>query len=368
MTLEVIKAAVEQKASALNYCKVERFSKIKEAIDGVHVQDQLSNDTYLIKGKCIVNATGPWVDQIRTINNIESEKKLLHTKGVHLVFDKSNLPLSQAIYFDTSDKRMVFAIPRGEKVYVGTTDTIYSKNLENPDITIKDKSYIIDAINSLFPDIKLQLKHVESGWSGVRPLIHQAGKGPSEVSRKDEIFEDSSGLISIAGGKLTGYRKMAEKIVDLVCQRLEVKHSCSTDHILVSGAVKGGLDGFQQFIEAKTPKLISLGLQKDTSIKLIRRYGHNINEVISLFEEKEFHESKLPLEIYLSLKYSLLNEMTLTLNDFFIRRTNALYFNIQLIKNSKYEVANYMQSYFNWTDSDKNLGLANLEESIKEAE
>ena len=366
LTLEVLKTAVPKNAFALNYCEVERFSKKERQINGVYVYDLIADEKFLIQGKCVVNATGPWVDKVREINNSQTEKKLLHTKGVHLVFDKSNFPLSQAIYFDTPDKRMVFAIPRGKKVYIGTTDTIYSENLDHPDITIKDKNYILDAINFLFKDINLKLEHIESGWSGIRPLINQKGKTPSEISRKDEVFEDESGLISIAGGKLTGYRKMSEKIVDLVCNRLNITKKCTTNTLLISGAVKDGLSGFQVFLEEKTPSLVALGLTKEVAIKLIRRYGKNIDKVIALFEEKEFQVSELPLEIYLSLNYSLKYEMVITLQDFFIRRTNALYFNISLVKNHKIEVANFMQRFFNWTGEEKSIQLEELEEAIKE--
>lgn len=366
LTLEVIKTAYEKEACPLSYCEVERFSKDNDIINGVYVNDLLNDDSFLIKGSCVVNATGPWVDSLRSINDKDVEKKLLHTKGVHLVFDKIYFPLDQAVYFDTPDKRMVFAIPRGEKVYVGTTDTLYDKQLEHPDINEKDRVYIVTAINFLFPDLDLKVDHIESGWSGVRPLINQKGKSPSEVSRKDEIFEDSSGLISIAGGKLTGYRKMSEKIVDLVSKRLRKKTECNTDTLLLSGAIPGGLSGFQVFINKKTPLLVSLGLKHEIAIKLIRRFGKNIDRVIELFNENEFNASQMPLEIYLSLKYALEYEMTLSLTDFFIRRTNALYFNIKLVKESRQHVAEFMKVYLDWNDKIMSKQLLELDSAIKQ--
>ncbi|MBW7462073.1 FAD-dependent oxidoreductase, partial [Paenibacillus sepulcri] len=123
-------------------------------------------------------------------------------------------PLHQAVYFDTPDKRMVFAIPRAGKTYVGTTDTTYTGNYEKPRMTKEDRDYLLRAVNALFPSVRLTAMDVESSWAGLRPLIHQEGKDPSEISRKDEIFRSPSGLLSIAGGKLTGYRKMAEAVVN----------------------------------------------------------------------------------------------------------------------------------------------------------
>ena len=146
---------------------------------------------------------------------------------MHLVFDQQDFPLHQAVYFDTPDKRMVFAVPRDGKAYVGTTDTFYEGDPKVMQITKEDRTYILDAIHYMFPSLKLTEENIESSWAGVRPLIHEEGKSPSEVSRKDEIWESEKGLITIAGGKLTGYRKMAETVVDKVVEQLsheEIRH------------------------------------------------------------------------------------------------------------------------------------------------
>ncbi len=153
-----------------------------------------------------------------------------HTKGVHLVFDQSVFPLKQAVYFDTPDGRMVFAIPREGKTYVGTTDTVYKEALEHPRMTTADRDYVINSINYMFPELNITANDIESSWAG-RPLIHEEGKDPSEISRKDEIWTSDSGLITIAGGKLTGYRKMAEHIVDLVRDRLKKKAKRISGHV-----------------------------------------------------------------------------------------------------------------------------------------
>src|SRR5699024_351431 len=137
------------------------------------------------------------------------------TKGVHLVFSKQTFPLQQAIYFDAPDGRMIFAIPRNGKAYVGTTDTTYKGDIAHPTLTEGDRDYLLEAINYMFPSLHVKEEYVASRWAEVRPLIVQEGTDDTnEISRKDEIFISDSGLISIAGGKLTGYRKMAEDAVD----------------------------------------------------------------------------------------------------------------------------------------------------------
>src|SRR5699024_1482267 len=149
-------------------------------------------------------------------------KTLQLTKGVHLVFSKKRFPLQQAVYFDAPDGRMVFAIPREDKTYVGTTDTSYKDNIAHPTVTEDDRDYLINAINDMFPSLDMKRSDVDSSWAGLRPLIGEEGTdNPDEISRKDEIFISDSGLISMAGGKLTGYRKMAEQAVDTVTKQLK---------------------------------------------------------------------------------------------------------------------------------------------------
>ena len=119
---------------------------------------------------------------------------------------------------------MIFAIPREGKAYVGTTDTFYDNDKTKPLTTQEDRDYLIDAINYMFPDVNVKDEDIESTWAGVRPLILEDGKDPSEISRKDEIWEGKSGLLTIAGGKLTGYRHMALEIVDLLAKRLKQEY------------------------------------------------------------------------------------------------------------------------------------------------
>lgn len=228
LTIEVMKTAVELGAKALNYSKVENLLYENGKVVGVLINDQLTGEKHEIFADKVVNATGPWVDEIREIDNSKKGKALQLTKGVHLVIDQSRFPLKQAVYFDTPDGRMVFAIPREEKVYVGTTDTFFDEDAVSPNITSSDREYVLKSINYMFPTVKVTESDIESSWAGVRPLILEDGKDPSEISRKDEIWESESGLITIAGGKLTGYRKMAETIVNLVAKKFEQEKILNT--------------------------------------------------------------------------------------------------------------------------------------------
>ena len=123
-----------------------------------------------IHAKKIVNATGPWVDGVRALDSIENNKKLKLTKGIHIVIDQKHFPLRQAIYFDTPDKRMVFAIPRDGKTYIGTTDTFFEEDIQNPIANQEDVDYLNRCHSLYVSKCDDSSEDVESTWAGVRPL------------------------------------------------------------------------------------------------------------------------------------------------------------------------------------------------------
>ncbi|MDP4164802.1 MAG: glycerol-3-phosphate dehydrogenase/oxidase, partial [Bacillota bacterium] len=252
LTIEVMKEAAASGASALNYARVSQLEYQNGNVSGAVIHDILTDSLFTLKAKKVVNATGPWVDTIREKDHSKKGKQLRLSKGVHLVIDQSKFPLKQAIYFDTPDGRMVFAIPRAGKTYVGTTDTFYDEDPIHPTMTVADRNYIIDTIHYMFPEVEIGIKDIESSWAGVRPLIYEDGKDPSEISRKDEIWTSESGLITIAGGKLTGYRKMAEIVADLLAKQLVNSTTrftdCRTKQLPISGGHVGGSENFTAFI------------------------------------------------------------------------------------------------------------------------
>ncbi|OLS35435.1 glycerol-3-phosphate dehydrogenase/oxidase [Bacillus sp. MRMR6] len=374
LTIEVVKEAVNQGANAINYTKVEKFIYENGIVKGVIVVDQLTKESYKIFAKKIVNAAGPWVDTLREKDHSKQGKSLQLTKGIHLVIDQSRFPLNQAVYFDTADGRMVFAIPREGKTYVGTTDTVYEGDIAHPRMTEADRNYVINAINYMFPTLKITVKDIESSWTGLRPLIHEDGKDPSEISRKDEIWTSESGLITIAGGKLTGYRKMAEIVVDLLAKNLNNQEgrtfsSCKTRTLPISGGDVGGSKNFPAFIEEKVKIGIHLGLTPEEAAKMVKRYGSNVDKVFKYhrFYLQNSSEIELPLYVFLQLIYSIKDEMIAKPTDFFYRRTGTLLFDINWVREWKDKVINYMAASLNWTVEQKFLYKQELEKHIRDA-
>lgn len=376
LTIEVLKRAVDFGATAVNYAKVEQFLYQDGKVSGAQIVDQLSGKTVKVFAKKIVNATGPWVDAVREKDNSKKGKRLRLTKGVHLVIDQSRFPLKQAIYFDTPDKRMVFAIPRSGKTYVGTTDTFYEGDTAHPKMSSQDRAYLIKAINDMFPDVRITEKDVESSWAGLRPLIYEEGKDPSEISRKDEIWESDSGLVTIAGGKLTGYRKMAEWVVDLVAKHLQNEYNvkfeaCRTKTLPISGGDVGGSANFGKFVEEKAKKGLSLGLSLESSRKLVQQYGSNIDKIYDLAAAADSKAAAerfgLPLDLYLSVMYSIREEMAVKPVDFFIRRSGIVLFNMGLVKAYKNQVMACLKHTFNWDEPTTSKYSSELETEIRDA-
>lgn len=367
LTIEVLKAATERGAIALNYMKGIAIEKNNNAYTTVLVEDQITGEKKEIKARKVVNAAGPWVDKVRKLDGELNEKHLILSKGVHIVFDHKDFPLNQAIYFDTPDGRMVFAIPREKKTYVGTTDTFYEGNPNDMNITVEDRNYLLNVIRYMFPTLNLTVQKIESGWAGVRPLIHEDGKGPSEISRKDEIWQSESGLITIAGGKLTGYRKMAEKVVDLITKQLKNEEGksfarCITKNLPISGGEISGSKFFDQYVQVQIEKGVKLGLTIEESEKIARHYGTNAEKVFAFIEHAV---GSLPPIVYGQLYYSIYYEAALKPVDFFIRRTGTLFFDIAYVAQHKGAVIDEMSQLFKWTDEQKTVYTIELNEALK---
>lgn len=370
LTIEVMKKAMEKGAVCLNYAKARSFiyDDYNQVI-GAEIVDTVSNKRISIQAKKVVNATGPWVDGVRALDAIENNKKLKLTKGVHVVIDQSVFPLKQAVYFDTPDKRMVFAIPRDGKTYVGTTDTFFEGDIRHPVATPEDVDYLIEAIHAMFPLVHVTANQVESTWAGVRPLIYEDGKDPSEISRKDEIWQSDAGLFTIAGGKLTGYRKMAETIVDKISKQLgnEKYGPCVTKRLALSGGDIGGSEQWEAFLTQKEQMARAYGLSRIEGRKLAKMYGTNVDKVFHYAQILSAIPSTLPLSLIAQIYYAVHEEMAYSPVDFLVRRTGMLYFDIQHFREYKEEVVKVMEQLLHYSKEETNAFNKQLEILYTEA-
>jgi len=347
LTIEVIKKAVELGGVAVSRLRASELIEGENGVvSSIRVKDITSNDTFTINAKCVVNATGPWTDNLLTVKSNSIIAKIKPTKGVHLVFDQNRFSLSKAIYFDTPDKRMIFAIPEDGKVYVGTTDTFYEGDLTNPTISNSDVAYLLAACNNMFSELDLKSEDIVGAWSGIRPLIDEKNKRPSEISRKYEIYQDASGVLSIAGGKLTGYRKMAEKIVNTAIDKYFHKASlypCNTSTLKLAGSEFDSNKSYYEILEEFLDSAAKLGWKVEEAKWVFSQFGSQAEAILNL----QVVEGDIPEYLHKTLLFTLENESVQTPSDFFIRRTNLFNFHFELVVLHYDSVSQIINAYLN---------------------
>lgn len=372
LTIENIKKAHELGAIITNYVKAEDFIyDDQNKIKAVKAIDTLSDESFDITAKVIVNATGPWSDEVRKNRSGETDEKMFPTKGVHFVVDHSRLPVSRTIYTDSGqeDNRMIFIIPRGNKTYFGTTDTPFEGSYEEPSITEDDIDYLLKTINHRFKEANITINDIESSWSGLRPLIQdEDNSDPSGISRGHEIFVEDDGLITIAGGKLTDYRRMAEdasEVIDQQFEKLNVSFKqVDTETIPLSGGDVENPESFDEFIEQHIEEGQKVGLTKDEAYQLADWYGSNVDKLYALKSRAEQYD--LPLKDALQLAYGLEHEMVMAPEDFLGRRTDTLLFAMDRVDQLKRPVLDVLAEELNWSSQEKDNWSEHLDERIKE--
>ena len=372
LTLELIKTALNYDAKPINYSEVLEFIYEEKRIVGATVKDVLANTIFNIKSKYVINATGPWVDSLRLKNQINTNKKLRLSKGVHLVVNFDKLPVKQSVYFDIPDGRMMFAIPRGKSTYFGTTDTNYQGNKDEVKTDLVDAMYLIAAVNNMFPGVSISIDDIKSSWAGLRPLIHEEGKPASELSRKDEIFVAKSELISIAGGKLTGYRKMADRVLTAVSKQLtpeqksKLKRSFTKKIPLVTPAIKTSKEVVAYQDELKGQLAEMEITDPYMSWYLCTTYGKNADLILDkkrTFKEGSAQEQLIRAELW----YCIQHEMTNGLADFFVRRTARLYFDIYSVTQFMEIILHDCIQYLDWDEKRVALEQKTITELIQDA-
>lgn len=355
LTLESIKEAVIRKADVMSYIKFESFLKEDGKIYGINCLDLEKNKKLEIKGKQVVNATGIWTDQI--VENYPEKipnPVIRPTKGVHLEYPLEKIKNNNAVVIRSpDDNRGMFLIPRGNIALIGTTDTDYEDNLENPYCTKVDADYIIRAVKSIFPEAELGYENIISTYAGIRPLIMQKGKSESELSRKHLIFWSNDGLLTITGGKLTTYRKMAEDLMiqldeKNIFQGIKREKNFSKQKFII------GLDKseWQEFIEMCSPEL-----SQDILDYLYQQYGYGAIKIIEMCQkDATLKERLLPEHPFIvgEIIYSLKNEQATHLIDVFCRRTEmAILIHHKKQKIVAEKVAEIMAKEYGWNEEKK---------------
>jgi len=317
LVIEVIKEAAHRGAVVANYARAGGLVKTGNRITGVEVEDTFNNRRFNLNARIVVNAAGVWSDEIARLQNPQARNHLRPSKGIHIVLPSEKFGNRAAVLIPSlGEQRFLFVIPWQGRTVIGTTDTDYTGDLDEPRAESDEITRVAESAARYFPGAGVSRNDVISSYAGLRPLVSGDGKSTKELSRKEEIFENESGLISIIGGKLTTWRRMAERVVDLVARKLERSGRSITAsiHLANSASLAGNLK------EAATEFDVPVAIVEH----LMQSYGGNFRAVLEIARESE--ELKRTLihglpHIEAEVVYAARSEMAMTAEDFLSRRT-----------------------------------------------
>ena len=287
LVLETLLAAASEGAVVVSYAEVAAFVTEGGRITGARIVDRVGGDEILVHARVVVNAAGPWVDRVAALD-APSAPRLRLTKGVHVVVPRDRVGNRAAVVLHAvADGRVMFVIPWGPQTLVGTTDTDHAGGPDvPPTVEREDVAYLLDTVNHYFPAARLAPHDVLNAFAGLRPLVAPRGRAmlsPSSVSREQDIFASASGLISIAGGKLTTYRLVAAAVVDRVLDALRAAGDARHFPRSRTGDVPlpGGVETPEKIVAA-TLSRDGHGIAPAVIGHLADRYGSRLDELLRL--------------------------------------------------------------------------------------
>ncbi|PYO94534.1 MAG: glycerol-3-phosphate dehydrogenase [Gemmatimonadetes bacterium] len=328
LVIATVRSAVRAGALAANYVEMTALLKPDGRVRGAAVRDVLTGETANIRAHVVVNATGPWSDRVRRLDDPKAAPIMRPTKGAHVIVPRKRLANEHAVtLFSPVDGRVMFALPWGDLSYIGTTDTDADASPDGLRVTAADVTYLLRSANAAFPDAHLAQSDVLSAWAGLRPLLREDDRNPSQVTREHRVLESPQGLISIVGGKLTTYRVMARDVVDRVAARLHELDGRPrakrppTDRQPLPGGEAAELDVLVESARAR-------GAAEATARHLVANYGSEAAAVLNLVDrERRLGESLMPgrPEIWAEVVYAVEREMAVRVQDVLIRRLHLFY-------------------------------------------
>jgi glycerol-3-phosphate dehydrogenase len=279
LTLEVGRAAVAHGAVVATHTEVTELHHVGGRVVGASLRDRLDGRERRIRARWTVSASGVWAEQVRRMDpTLTDDLRVLPARGVHLVFDRSELPINTAIVVPSAahDGRRLFLVPWGQQVYVGTTDDLHGDGLDDPAVAPADATYVLEATNHAF-GTRLTVEDAVGAWAGLRPLLAGArGSATADLSRRHAIIAGPEGLVTVTGGKLTTFRRMAADVVDRIAAA-EGWASPSRTARLRLGSVSSAAEGRSAL---RVAARATSGIDPDLLDGLHHRHGDRATEVL----------------------------------------------------------------------------------------
>lgn len=343
VTLAVARTAAAHGAIVANRCELVELTRSAGTdrtapVDGAVVRDRLTGETFGVRAKCVVSATGVWVDAVRALDEGADPRSVRPAKGVHVTVPWDLVRNDIAVIISVpADKRSLFLVPWGplpdgtfEHCYVGTTDTDFTGDLDDPQTNDDDIDYVLRALNhSITPPSgnPITREDVTAAWAGLRPLVRAAASGrTADLSRRHRVTVSPGGVVTVTGGKFTTYRQMAEDTVDVVMDRLGRARRRRPGRSRTKRLHLVGADGYRPARSDHRRHEHHHDDHQDRHHRLSRRYGGEVQQVKDLIRaDRSLAEPLVPGLRYLRAEavYAARAEMAMTLTDVLARRTRA---------------------------------------------
>ena len=317
-----------------------------DGISQILVHDRLSGRTGHILARIVVNAAGPWAD------HLDPSQHLVRSRGVHLVFARQRFPLTHATILPTPENANIFAVPRGPVTYLGTTDQPDTGSIDSPSLPIDDVRYLLQIANHLFPQASLKLNDIIAAWSGMRPLVAQdVLKKTDRLSRRDMIVVKPS-LITVLGGKFTGFRATAESVARTVLEMLGGTTLAPVAEFITAAPSPGQIPELLETLRN------THHVTKSTAHSLVERYG--LDSLQLLEWARETHQEIDPIMngiplLGVEVSWAILREEAVSLADILIRRTGLAWLGgipPEKMEELMMRVADRMRTILSW-DADE---------------
>ncbi len=355
LVLANIRAGIGDGGIATNRLPVIGITRDRNRVAGVIARCQLTGEEVRVRGRAVVNAAGPWAEQLCQLEGSPLPKALTLSKGIHVVIDRARLPISRMVLVVAEDRRPVFMIPRGAVVYIGTTDVPVDGPQLWPEVTAEEVSYLLRPIER-YCGVRLFPEDCLVSWAGLRPLIAQPGKSTREISRRDEIWVSDGGLITVAGGKLTGYRKMAEDTVARACRLLDISCQPPPQTPLPGGDFNVPIETLARDLAQRYP------MSNASARRLVSLYGTESEQILALGANRVADSDVVAGEVDWAIEY----EGALSLEDILYRRLRVAYYLPADVDRLAEPVSHLAARRLDWTEQERVAQLSAFRERLTE--
>jgi glycerol-3-phosphate dehydrogenase len=359
LTLSHVQSARLEGAVCMNYVQVIDFLREDGKVRGARTKDMVGGEEFDIEARAVLNCTGPWTDEVCKLDEAGAAPKLRPTKGAHVIVPWERVKAYNALpIVSPADERLLFLVPWGDYALIGTTDTDYDEDYDTIHASAQDVDYILEAANRTLPRAGLTYDDVVSTYAGLRPLVVEGGGKDvkeSRVSREHSIYESHSGLISIAGGKLTTARSMAQELIDLAARRLEERSGIRADRCDTKYAPVFGKDGVD-FAKRLDRLCGEIDFEPDIVSKL-QLLGTGAVMVLAMLDEDASLAERLGDGVpYIGAEvvYSAREEMVMSLADFMVRRSLIYYEDREQGLGCAERVAGLLGRELGWDEEERN--------------